>query len=188
VRSAGRLITGALHLVLAFVLPLVEGQIRFGEATTMKKLIRSAATLQDTDHGTELVLRSSPDWLYYLSVSDESINVRVWKKSHEFRWTDIAWVGWTDRVPPTKEDKMIFLPIDLVLALVLRMPPVGTSSARSPSVRIAPKGSVLESPGPNTPYVLWLTGADAATCDTVRTFLAQMAHQLGVKYRTSATH
>jgi len=52
------------------------------------RLTRSEVHIRDTDGATELELRSSPTWLWFthLRINDEALDVRVRRKTGQFRW------------------------------------------------------------------------------------------------------
>src|SRR5439155_9945809 len=134
--------------------------IRFGEST-MKRLIQTRTEIHEAASGTVLELRSSPKWACYLRISDEAINVRLVRSSHDFLWQEVAWVGLDDPVALTRGDKA-YLTINVVVAALLRDapgPPVAMS-AHSAILKVAPKGSPTATPGPNNPHRFALVGAD----------------------------
>jgi hypothetical protein len=152
----------------------------------MKKLrlTRSEVHIRDSDGGTELELRSSPTWLRFthLRINDEALDVRVRRKTGEFRWGDVAWVGWSDPVGLTTGDR-IYLGLGLLIGVLLRDAPPPLTEAHSAVLRIAPKGSALATPGPNNPHAFLLAVREEDVAEAVRSYLAATAERLGVEFR-----
>jgi hypothetical protein len=168
--------------------PTTNEEASHGVTTTRRlKLIHSAAVIHQAGKETELELRSSPKWFWFshLRVNDEAVSVRVRRQSREFRWRDIAWVGWSDPVGLSKGDKL-YLGIGLLLGLLLRDSPAAPiTSAHAAVLRVAPKGSALATPGPNNPHVFVLATWEEDVAATVRSYLGETALRAGVEFRPS---